>query len=342
MKFSMQKVGSVVAVATLFTCVSGPRARSAGQRVQLTPKFSAGQTLRYRIESRTNTKGKATTPIVDPEASQNLNQTVTVTLRLDVLDVKADAEGAALRVRMRATYEKSDAVLESDAYDPSAAALQQQYEKMEGRSFQFTIEPGGKVSSIAGLDDLMANPSAARAVQDWMDGLASSAKYPREGIAIGQKWTSDRALDNTPLAGLMFRMESTYLKDEQCPAKAVDADAPAPTAPPNQEICAVVLTKYKIERAGGSHGDTTPQSYMQSGLRTSGTWTGSGESLDDISLASGIVMRSTQTGVQDMDFDVVSATSGSKMHYQGHIDSQSEIALLPPDAATDSSATSSK
>lgn len=298
----------------------------AGTRVQLTPKFSAGQTLRYRIESRTNTKGKATTPIVDPEASQKLSQTVTVIVRLDVLDVKTDAEGAALRVRMRATYEKSDAVLESDAYDPAADALQQQYEKMEGRSFQFTIEPGGKVSSITGLDDVMANASAARAVQDWMDGLAASAKYPREGIAIGQKWTNDRALENTPLAGLTFRTEATYLKDEPCPTASGGTEGSAT----NGGKCAVVLTKYRIERAGG-HGDATPESYVRNGLRTSGTWTGSGESLDDISLANGIVMRSTQTGVQDMDFDVVSATSGSKMHYQGHIDSQSEIMLQPPE-----------
>ena len=300
--------------------------------------------MRYRIESRTSTKGKATSPILDPEGSQKLDQTTTMIVRLDVLDLKADPDGAASRVRLRATYEKSDAVLESDAYDPGAAALQQQYEQMEGRAFQFTIEPGGKVSSVTGLDDVMANPSSARAVQDWMDGLASSAKYPREGIAIGLKWTNDRPLENTPLAGLAFHTESTYLRDEPCPVKAAAAavDTATSRALPKLGTCAAVLTKYRIDRAGGGHGDATPESYFKSGLRTSGTWTGSGESLDDISLTSGIVVRSTQTGVQDMDFDVVSATSGSKMHYQGHIDSQSEIALLPPDTATDSSATPPK
>lgn len=341
MKFSMPKFGSFAAGLALLACAGVPFARSAAKRVQLTPRFFAGQSLRYRIESRTNTKGRATSPIVDPEGSQKLDQTTTMIVRLDVLDLKADADGTASRVRLRATYEKSDAVLESDAYDPAAAALQQQYEKMEGRAFQFTIEPGGKVSSITGLDDVMANPSAARSVQDWMDGLASSAKYPREGIAIGQKWTNDRALENTPLVGLMFHTESTYLRDEQCPSPVVGNDAGTRPAVPNTEMCAVVLTKYRIERAGG-RGDATPESYVRSGLRTSGTWTGSGESLDDVSLAYGFVVRSTQTGVQDMDFDVVSASSGSKMQYKGHIDSQSEIALLPPETATDSNAPSSK
>jgi hypothetical protein len=340
--FSMQKFGALSAGVALLAWSAFPLAHSfAANRVQLTPRFFAGQSLRYRIESRTSTKGKATSPIVDPEGSQRLDQTTTMIVRLDVLDVKADAAGAASRVRMRATYEKSEAVLESDAYDPGAAALQQQYEKMEGRAFQFTIEPGGKVSSITGLEDVMSNPSAARAVENWMDGLASSAKYPRDGIGIGEKWTNDRALENTPLVGLTFHTESAYLRDEQCPSPVVGNDAATAPAVPNAATCAVVLTKYRIERAGG-HGDATPESYVHNGLRTSGTWTGSGESLDDVALTSGIVVRSTQTGVQDMDFDVVSATSGSKMSYKGHIDSQTEIALLPPDAATDSSAPSSK
>ena len=118
--------------------------------------------------------------------------------------MKPDADGATSRVRLRATYEKSDAVLESDSYDPGAAAVQDQYEKLQGRAFQFTIEPDGKVSGVTGIDDVLANPASASAVQSWMNGLASTSKFPREGIAIGQKWTDDRPLDNTPIANLTF------------------------------------------------------------------------------------------------------------------------------------------
>ncbi|MFZ1033660.1 MAG: hypothetical protein WAN72_16825, partial [Candidatus Acidiferrales bacterium] len=73
-----------------------------------------------------------------------------------------------------------------------------------------------------------------------------------------------------------------------------------------------------------------PEDYRHNGLRTSGTWTGNGESLDAISLQSGMITRSTQTSKQDMDFEIVSALSGSKMHYVGHVESQSEVTLMPP------------
>ncbi len=204
-------------------------AAPSAERIQLSPRFVSGETLRYQIETRTSTTGKATSPIVDPEAASKFDQTANLVVRLDVLDVKPDADGATSRVRLRATYEKSDAVLESDSYDPGAAALQDQYEKLQGRAFQFTIEPDGKVSGVSGMDDVLANPSSASAVQSWMDGLAATAKFPREGIAIGQKWSNDRPLDNTPIANLTFHTEATYVRDEDCHSSAIsDAiDAPA-------------------------------------------------------------------------------------------------------------------
>ena len=64
-------------------------------------------------------------------------------------------------------------------------------------------------------------------------------------------------------------------------------------------------------------------------MRTSGTWTGTGDSLDSISLATGFVVRSTQTTNQDMDFEIASPSAGSKIHYVGHVETQTEITLLP-------------
>jgi hypothetical protein len=327
------------------------RAAPGAARVRIVPRFTAGQTLRYRIETRTSTAGKATSPIVDPEAATKFTETATLIVRLEVLDLKPNPDGSTSRVRLRATYEKSDAVLESDAYDPGAAALQDQYEKLQGRVFQFTIEPDGKVTNVSGIDDLLANPATAGAVQSWMDGVTSPAKFPAQGIAIGQKWNGERPLANTPLAGLTFRTESTYERDDRCPSSAVsetatagasDGSAASPaTAVPegNVPVCAVVLTRFRISRHGDEDDDATPQSYARNGLRTAGTWTGTGECLDDISLATGMTVRSTQTGHQDMNFEIASATSGSKMQYKGHIDSQSEVILLPNAAEPVSSPT---
>lgn len=319
----------------------------AANRIHLTPKFVSGETLRYQIDTNTVTTGKATSPIADPEAASKFSQSANLIVRLEVLDVKPEPDGSTARVRLRATYEKSSATSESDSYDSGAAALQEQYDKLQGRSLQFTIEPDGKVTSVTGFDDVLTNPSAASSMQAWMDGLSSSAKFPKEGIEVGQKWTNDRPLENTPLAGLTFHTESTYLRNEACPGSRAAVGAGekfgAPAANPGTpdaggSRCATILTRFEIFRRGSSHGDATPDSYLHNGLRTSGTWTGAGESLDSVSLANGMVVRSTQTGKQDMDFSIVSAVSGSKMHYSGHVDSRSEISLLPLQPTPDSSA----
>ncbi len=328
----------------------GLGAAPAANRIHLTPKFVSGETLRYQIDTNTVTTGKATSPIADPEAASKFNQSAKLIVRLEVLDVKPEPDGSTARVRLRATYEKSSATSESDSYDAGAAALQEQYDKLQGRSLQFTIEPDGKVTSVTGFDDVLTNPSAASSMQAWMDGLSSSAKFPKEGIEVGQKWTNDRPLENTPLAGLTFHTELTYLRNEPCPEVPADsataatpttnAVAPAvnvPTPGGAGSACATILTKFEIYRHGSAHGDATPDSYLHNGLRTSGTWTGAGESLDSVSLANGMVVRSTQTGKQDMDFSIVSAASGSKMHYSGHVDSRSEITLLPAQPPADSS-----
>jgi hypothetical protein len=205
---------------------------------------------------------------------------------------------------------------------------------------EFTIEPDGKISGITGIEDALANPSTAAIVRSWMSGLSSGAGFPKEGIEIGKKWSSERPLEGSPLAGLLWRTESTYLRDEPCnpasdsaAANSVAAPASAATPPPSNQIgyaCAVIVTRFEILRHASAHAEVTPPDYLHNGLRTSGTWTGSGESLDAISLASGLVVRSTQRGTQDMDFEIVSAASGSKLHYVGRVETQSEISLLPP------------
>jgi hypothetical protein len=42
-----------------------------------------------------------------------------------------------------------------------------------------------------------------------------------------------------------------------------------------------------------------------------------------------MLLRSTQTSTQKMDFEITSALSGSKVHYAGQVESQSEITLVP-------------
>jgi hypothetical protein len=310
-----------------FTLLAAP-----AKRIHLVPKFVAGDTLRFQIETRTATKATTTTPIANPEGGSEWKQSASMIVRLDVLDVRPGAAGAAGPIHLRATYEKSAATSQSDAYDPQAAALEEQYNRLEGRSLEFTIEPDGKFSGINGFEDLLANPSAAGAARSWMSGLSSGVGFPKQGIEIGKKWTREQPFIGTPLAGLVSRTESSYLRDEPCRAPDTAAAASAQSASgASNDICAVILTRFEILHHGPANGET-PEDYRRNGLRTSGTWLGSGQSLDSISLASGFLVSSTQTSSQNMNFEIVSATSGSKFRYSGKTETQTQIVLLSPQA----------
>jgi hypothetical protein len=300
----------------------------AGQRVRLTPKFITGQTLRYRIEARTTTTGKTTTPVANPEGGSNSKQVVRLLIRLDVLGLQPTAANGPDALRLRATYEQSHAEIESDALDLTASSLEDLYRRIEGRSVEFTVGPDGRPTSFQGLDTIFPAPSAAGPVLSWLDGLLASGQVPQDGISIGQKWSSERPLAGAALSGLTWRTESAYLRDDACNSSG-NSNASGDAAGSRRGACAVILTRFKIFRRGSPHSDATPPDYRQNGLRTSGTWTGSGEGLESISLATGLLVTSTQTSTQDVDYEIKSASTGSTIHHQGQVQTQSEITLVP-------------
>lgn len=323
-------IPSHIGIAAAVSLVLIAMATASDKRVRLLPKFSHGEVLRYEIDTRMTTSGATTTPIDNPEGASLLKQSADMIIRIDILDSQPAAPGAAMgRVHLRATYEKSDATSESDAYDPAAAAIADQYNRLPGRSIEFTMEPDGKLSSVAGLEDILSNPSTAQSVRSWMTGLSSGARFPQDGIAIGQKWSNEQPLTGTPLDGLVWRTEATYLRDESCRATATThADSPAAAPAAVDESCAVILTRFEILHHGPKD-DSTPEDYRRNSLRTSGTWTGTGQSLDSISLANGLLISSTQTSSQDINFEITSVRSGSRLTYKGKVESQTEIRLLP-------------
>jgi hypothetical protein len=309
----------------------------AAQRVRLEPKFVVGQTLRYRIQARTATTGKITTPIANPEGGTSSKQVVRLLIRLDVLASEpaiANAPSATKprdarnSVRFRATYEESHIEIESDALDLAAAPLEDAYHRIDGRSVEFSIGPDGRPTSFQGLDTIFPDTSAAAPVLSWLDGLLAPPQFPKDGVAVGQKWSSERPLVGVALTGLTWRTESEYLRDETC---SVTANSNAlPDANANRPgDCAIILTHFKIFRGGSSHSDATPPDYLKNGLRTSGTWTGSGDGLESISLETGLLVTATQTSTQNADYEIKSASTGSTIHQQGQVQTQSETTLVP-------------
>jgi hypothetical protein len=302
-------------------------AATASERIHLTPKFSAGETFRYSIESRTTSTGKTTSPVVNPEGGSRSSQSVRMVVRLEVVGVSP-----AGQAHLRATYEKSSGQSESDALDLQAASFADQFDRLEGSSFEFTIEPGGNFADAQVLTPAPAAPSPPQPALSFLQALSTGSGFPQKGIAIGQKWTSERPIAGALLSGLIWRAESTYLRDEQCGSSAnlkSGADPSRPSPAPGASECAVILTRSELLRRGSTQSDATPDEYRRNGLRTSGTWTGSGESLDSISLSTGLLVTSTQSSTQSMDYLITSASNGSNIHHVGKSESQSEISLVP-------------
>jgi hypothetical protein len=214
-----------------------------------------------------------------------------------------------------------------------ASSFADQYNRLQGRSVVFTLQPNGQ---FANFQDVGAAPSgqptagqpAPESALALLQGLSFGGPVPQKGVAIGQKWKTELPLAGALLSGLIRRAESSYLRNEPCRSSAGSkASVGPPSAGPDD--CAVILTHFEILRRGSAHSDATPEDYRRNGLRTSGTWTGSGESLDSISLATGLLVTSTHTSKQEMDYQITSASTGSSIHHVGKVQSQSEIAWVP-------------
>jgi hypothetical protein len=319
---------SILAHSVGFTLVTLVLAATAGERVRFTPKFVPGEVLRYRIETRTTTTGKTTTPIVNPEGGSQSTQAIHMVVRLDTLGVAPSGE-----VRFRATYEKSSADSESDALDLSASSFADQYNGLEGRSAELTMEPGGQFTDLQGGGTAPAgrptpsNEPGDDPVLALLQGLSVGGVLPARGVAVGEKWTSEQPIAGALLSGLIRRTESSYLRNEPCGSSA-GSKASVSGSAARADDCAVILTHFEIIRRGSTHSDATPDDYRRNGLRTSGTWTGSGESLVSISLSTHRLITSTHTSTQEMDYQITSSSTGSSIHHVGKVQSQSEISLV--------------
>ncbi|HXW56067.1 MAG TPA: hypothetical protein VEJ67_09980 [Candidatus Cybelea sp.] len=298
-------------------------ARSTAQRFEPAPHFVKGATLRYSIDSRTDSNEHTTTPIINPEGATQYQQSTSIVVRLDVLEVQPGGPDSPPAIHFRATFEQARADSQADAYAPAAAALDDGIDQLEGRSFDLTVA-GADARGVEGLEKIAANREVASRVLSWVRLLCLPSTVPAAGIVVGQKWSDERALTDMPLTGLFWRNDSTYLRNEPCAVSAPKSSTGAFAL----GDCAVLLTRFTIVRHGSDRDDRTPDSYLHNGLRTSGKWTGSGESLESISLGSGWLVSSTQTATQDMDYQIVSASSGSRIHNVGRTTTQTQITLL--------------
>lgn len=300
---------------------------------------------------RTSSKNETTTPIVNPEGASSWSESIRIVVRLDILSIptaraqaagktgptkspgeSAGPEAEADGVRVRATFEQSDATVDSDAVNPAAPAPDSAYKELASHAIEFTVLPSAQLAHVTGLDAIHANAKAQPISFDWLGGIIARGNLPNRWISMGERWSSERTLEGMPLTDMHWRADSSYLREEPCGPEA-SAGTPAAGVPAKRDACAIILTKFEIRHEGSPHADASPQEYIQSGLRTMGNWSGSGDSLESIAIASGLLVTSTQSSTQDTDYTIASAVTGSKIHVQGHMTTETEITLLPANEA---------
>jgi hypothetical protein len=317
--------------------VSGAREQKRGAispRVSLTPRFIPGQTFRYEMEFETTTETSRSGLASDPQGPSSLVVNWNATVRVEVLPADAGAPGG---IRLRTTYEKSTASVRSDTFDPAAAETEEQYQKLEGKVVEFTLDAGGKVKSVAGLEGIVDTDKAAQSAREWIAQLSASAGAPPGGVSVGQTWSSEQPADSLPIAGMIWRTGSQYLRNESChppnpdvPSTAGAADSAAKSQPPAD--CAVILANLNLVRSKAAR-DATPPELRKNGVQSAGKWNGSAQSLLYVSLASGMVVSVTQTGTEEMDV-TLTTNRNTSMRYAGTISTRSQVALLASDSSS--------
>jgi hypothetical protein len=328
---------------------------AAVPHVELRPKLVPGEVLVYRIQLQTITDTKPTGAVSDPQGPSRLAVTWDATVKLEVLGELAQTPAAppppaakpgagkpdggqearrsspaaapqaapqaaplAPPLRIRTTYEHSAASVKGDSPDPQADEIEERYAQLDGRAIEFTVGTDGHVSEVHGLDNVFENDQVRQAAEQWMLQVSSPAMVPG-GVAIGQSWNSAQPAVSMPLAEMVWRSNSTYLRNESC--------RPADTGPASKESCAVILTRQSVLPRKQVH-DPTPDDYRRNGLHTAGTWTGSGESLSYVSLETHVAVSVTQDSAQQIDFTVTNA-EGASIRYAGNIETHSRVELLP-------------
>jgi hypothetical protein len=320
---------------------SGPQGKKSiatSPRVSLAPHFVPGQTFRYQMEFETTTETSRTGFASDPEGPSSLVVTWSASVRVEVLPAGAATPGG---IRLRTTYEKSAAGVRSDTFDPAAAQTEDQFHSLEGKVIEFTLDAAGNVKYVAGLEGMVDSEKAVQSARQWIGQLSASAGAPPGGVAVGQAWSSEQPADSLPLAGLVWRTDSQYLRNEPCHPPNPDlpgADGAAAAAtsalssqPPSD--CAVILANLSLVRSKGAGRDQTPEDFRKNGVQSSGKWEGSAQSLVYVSLASGMVVSATQSGSQQMDVVMTSNHLNTSMRYSGTISSRSQVSLVAGDSA---------
>ncbi len=298
---------------------------SAGQHktpVVFYPRLTKGRVLRYQFTLHMTAKRSTASVIVDPIPAVSSEVSLSIAMRLEVLDAQSGPGGAETRpvARLRATYERAAATQRSDdpASDDSAAA--KRLAKLEGKTFECMLSASGAGACTGDEADA---PGATENLRGLLKQIFAAASLPQKGIVPGETWGDEEdAGGEIPLAGLRWVRQFRYVSDEPCEAGTATAGVSRPA-----ETCAVIRTRSLLVRKD-ERKDPTPDAFREKGLRAAGTARGANESLARISLASGLVVSTVESGWQATDVTVSTADGERKIRTTTDVKTDSGLTLV--------------
>jgi len=312
-------------VLLLVACVGAAKDRPA--RVNLFPRLQAGQTLAYQISYHSDKHIKTESRVIVAAPDDSAKMDVNAFMRLEVLSVQAQGNRAVIHARAKFEILDSDSHFSVPNIEPPAPQLQQQ--DPEEKSIEFTILPDGRLDQVKGLDALL--PEQQQAWQEWASRFLLTAGFRTAGVRVAQKWNSREAeKSSSPIAGLSWMRESTYVRDEPCRAAQLTLQGSMAPSGAEPETCAVILTTAVLKQ--DSDKNSTPEDFKLHELRTVGTAHGTNRIITYISVKTGLLVRATEEAKQQMNVTVAKTDGSNRVRYDVDAKSRSEVLLVsePP------------
>jgi hypothetical protein len=312
--------GTFLAVALLLFVLVSAAPAIASTRVDLFPKVQPGQNLTYVITYRSDTQTKTRSPVALAASPGQTALNVRALLFLDILDLTTppgkSRPGSRPSIHASAKLQSLDAN-SSDSAAGTAANL---------TPVDFTILPDGRLDKITGLDAL--TPGLQHAWQQWAARFAASAAYPLGGIKSAQNWKSQEPERTpSPLAGLIWFRESTYVRNEPCRPLRMNDQGDFVNSDQPPQTCAVILVTAALKQQSKPK-DATPEEYGVRQLRTSGAARGHNKTILYLSLATGLLVRSSDEADQSMSVTIAKADGSNQLHYDIDAKSAAQVVLV--------------
>jgi hypothetical protein len=290
-------------LATFAVLLLGVSANS-DERILLIPRLKNGDTFHYESHARLNR-------LITSQSS--------VKTMFDPVPLKVDfSTGLLLSVQDFHFLDKRPLMAAQTQLVP-ADLSQTESPTPHPLKVDFTVGGDGSLLSANGLDDL--DPTQRMAWEFWLAQFAFGWTLPASGVKAGEKWkTVEVEKTPSPISGLVWERETTYVQDEQCPILT-------------GEQCAVFLTNATLKQKSNPE-NTTPEDYQLHHLKTSGTAQGTNETVLYISRKTGLLLRATEDVQQSLDVTVAKADNSNQVQYKMDVVSRFETVLVPPGTAS--------